>query len=115
MIIEFNNATAGDIAQATTMVAAAIIGAIFMIQKLLKGFKETATESNVMSIMNEELKRLANTNKVLSEELAKFQLEIIKLNKELNSLSIENQSLHHEVTLLTQEVNRLQAILKEKE
>ncbi len=114
-MIEIGNATAVDIAQTTTVVATAIIGAIFMIQKLLKGFKETATESNVMTIMNEELKRLSTTNRVLSEELAKFQMEIIALNKQLNTLSMENQKLHNEVSLLTKEVNRLQDIIKDKE
>ncbi len=115
MILDLQEVTAGSIAQATTMIAAAIVAAVFMLQKVLKGMKETATESNVMTIMNDELKRLATTNKVLGEELAKFQMEIIALNKQLNTLSMENQKLHNEVGLLTKEVNRLQEIIKDKE
>lgn len=101
----------GDIAQATTLIAAAIIAAVMILQKVLKGFRETATESNVIKMMHTELQRMSTQNTLLATELNKLQLEIIALNKELGKLSAENQKLHTEVSSLTAEVGRLQIVL----
>lgn len=103
--------TAGDIAQATTLIAAAIIASILMLQKVLKGFKDTATESNIITLMHSELQRMSTQNTLLATELNKLQLEIITLNKELGNLSAENQRLHKEVSQLAAEVVRLQKVL----
>ncbi len=100
------------VAQIATGVVVAIIGMIFGVQKMLKGWKETSTETSVLSMMHTELTRLSSHNSVLAEELAKFQLEVVSLNKQLNSLTIENNRLHNEVVTLTSEVNRLQKMLE---
>lgn len=99
------------IAQTATMIVAAIIAGIFGLQKMLKGWNETSTETSVMKTMHEELNRMAAQNKILSEELGKFQIEMIRLNKQLSDLTIENNRLHGEVIRLTEEVARLQSIL----
>lgn len=112
MLIEFTGNNASDIAQAATLIAVAIIGAIMALQKILKGFKETATETNIISLMHTELERLSVQNTRLAEELNKLQLEIMSLNKELRNLTSENQRLHTEVSSLTAEVGRLQQILQ---
>lgn len=106
---------APKIAEYSTLAVVAIVGAVVGIQKILKGWKETATESSIISLMHEELERMANHNKVLSQELASLQIEIVNLNKELRNLSDENQKLHKEVASLTAEVSRLQTILKAKD
>lgn len=103
--------SAGDIAQATTLIAVAILSAVFILQKVLKGFKDTATESNIITLMHAELQRMSTQNTLLATELNKLQLEIITLNKELGNLSAENQKLHKEVSSLTAEVGRLQKVL----
>lgn len=95
-------------------IALGLIGLVVGIQKILKGFKGDAAETNMISLMSEELTRLSNHNRTLSEELAKFQIEVLNLNKQLNSLSLENQRLHQEVVSLTLEVSRLHLILKDK-
>lgn len=103
--------TGSTIAQVAATVAVAIIGAIFGLQKLLKGWSESSTETSVMKTLHEELNRMATQNKVLGEELGKFQLEVIKLNNQLSELTIENNRLHREVVRLTEEVARLQGIV----
>lgn len=103
---------ANAIAQTATMVVIALVGAIFGIQKILKGWKETSTESNLISLMHSELTRLSAHNAVLAEELAKFQLEVISLNKQINNLTVENNRLYAEIAALTNEVNRLQEMIE---
>lgn len=90
----------------------AAIAAIFGIQKLLKGWKESSTESSVMTIMHTELERMAKQNAILTTELNKLQLEIVTLNQELRKLTVENQQLHAEVAALTAEVTRLQISIR---
>lgn len=111
MLQQLLGVSAGDIAQATTLIAAAIVAAVLMLQKVLKGFKDTATESNIITLMHSELQRMSTQNTLLATELNKLQIEIINLNKELGNLSTENQKLHKEVSSLTAEVGRLQRVL----
>lgn len=92
---------------------AAVVGATILVQRLLKSWKETSAETSVITLMHTELNRLSQQNSVLTEELAKFQLEVIRLNKQLNELSVENNRLHAEVAALTQEVTRLQHIIRQ--
>lgn len=92
-------------------IAATVVVVLVAGQKILKGWKETSTESSVMSILHTELERMSTQNTKLATELSKLQLEVVNLNKELRKLTVENQQLHSEVTTLTQEVNRLQTIL----
>lgn len=89
----------------------ALIAIAFGLQKLFKSWKETNTESSVMTIMHTELERMARQNATLSKELNKLQLEIVDLNRELRKLTVENQRLHSEVQALTGEVTRLQFML----
>lgn len=103
--------TATTIAQIAGVIVVAIVGTIFGIQKMLKGWKETSTESSILSTMHEELTRMSAHNKVLSEELAKFQLEVMRLNSQLTDLTIENRKLHSEVVSLTKQVGELQSII----
>lgn len=109
--MDLTNLSAVDIAQATTMIAAAIIAAVAVLQKVLKGFKDTNTESSIISLMHTELQRMATQNTLLTTELNKLQLEILKLNKELGNLSDENRRLHNEVSSLAAEVVRLQNVI----
>ena len=90
----------------------AIIAVVFGLQKILKGWKETSAETNVISLMHDELERMASQNKELSKELMSLQIEIVNLGRELRKLSEEIKRLHHEVSVLTEELNRLQEILK---
>lgn len=99
------------IAQLAGLLVAAIVAAIFGLQKLMKGWNETSIENSVMKNMQTELTRMANQNTILGEELGKFQIEVIKLNNQLSGLTVENNRLHREVMRLTEEVARLQGIV----
>lgn len=99
------------ITELVTAIAVGAVGLVLGLQRVLKGWKETSTESNIISIMHTELERMSIQNTKLAQELNKLQLEIIQLNKELRNLSFENQRLHSEVSSLTAEVGRLQQVL----
>ena len=90
----------GIIAQTSAAIVVFIVALVFGIQKLMKGWKETHTESNIISLMHDELSRLAEQNRILSGELSKFQLEVVKLNKQIHELTMENVRLHDEVVRL---------------
>lgn len=95
---------------AILLIALAVIAFMFGIQKLLKDWRTTNTESEVMKLMHTELQRTSSQNKVLSEELGKLQHEIIKLNTELARLCVENDKLQQEVIALTSELNAFKKI-----
>ena len=103
----------GMVGQAATLLVAAVIGTIFSLQKIIKGWKESTTETNILEMMHDELLRNAAQNKILTDELSKFQLEVLTLNTKLQELSLENKRLHLEVASLTKEVARLQTLLQE--
>ena len=88
-----------------------LIAALFGLQRLLKGWKESSTESSVMTMMHTELERMSEQNTKLAIELNKLQIEVVTLNQELRKLTAENQQLHAEVAALTGEVNRLHAVM----
>lgn len=99
------------ITELVTAVAVGFVGLIVGLQKVLKGWKETSVESNIISLMHDELERLSSQNTKLAEELNKLQIEIIQLNKELRHLSSENQLLHEEISSLNAEIGRLQQVI----
>lgn len=92
-------------------VVVGVIGAIVGVQTIMKGWKETKTESNIISLMHTELERMSTQNTVLTKELTNLQLEIIKLNKEIRDLSIENQKLYLEVSSINLEVSQLREVI----
>ena len=100
------------ITEYAAMIAFGLFGVVLGIQKLLKGWKETGAESSLITLMHQELERLAGQNKILLTELSSLQTEIIKLNRELRTMSDENQKLHAEVVMLSAEVSRLRDLLK---
>lgn len=96
--------------QTLSLVALAIIALSVGIQKLLKDWKSTNAETNIISIMHTELERLSTQNTVLSTELNRLQQEMIKLNAQLAQLCIDNQILQAEVVTLTDEINKLRTL-----
>lgn len=109
------NGLSTSVAEFATALVVALVGIAFGLQKLMKNWKESSTESSVLGILHTELQRMAAQNTRLAEELNKFQLEVMRLNEQLINLSEENRRLHIEVTNLTQEVGRLQQIIKHKD
>ena len=93
-------------------IVASIFALIFLLHKLMNGWKSDKAENSVITLMHTELERLCEQNTRLSEELGRLQEEIIELNGELRALTAENQRLHAEVNLLTDEVARLHGMLR---
>lgn len=96
--------------QTVSMVALAIIALSVGVQKLLKDWKSTGVETNIISLMHTELERLSGQNAVLSTELNRLQQEMIKLNTQLAQLCLDNQALQAEVVTLTDEITKLRTI-----
>ena len=96
--------------QTLSMVALAIIALSVGVQKLLKDWKSTNAETNIITLMHSELERLSTQNGVLSTELNRLQQEMIKLNTQLGQLCIDNQVLQTEVVALTDEINKLRIL-----
>ena len=88
------------IAQTSAAIVVFIVAIIVGLQKMLKGWKETNAESSIITLMHDELSRLAEQNRILSGELSKFQLEVVKLNKQIHELTMKNVRLHDEVVRL---------------
>jgi predicted nuclease with TOPRIM domain len=93
----------------------ATIALIIGVQKIFKDWRSTAAETNIISLMHEELERMSQQNSLLSNELGRLNGELISLRHELHNLTIENKRLHTEVVTLTNEVGRLQAMLAQGE
>lgn len=91
--------------QTISLIALAVVAFSVGIQKLLKDWKSTSAESNIITLMHDELARMSTQNSVLSAELNKLQQELITLNSQLRQLCIENDKLQVEVVALTNEVN----------
>lgn len=99
-------------------ILAGLVLSIFLlaigITKLINIFKGDSIQSSLITIMHQELDRLATQNKLLAEELNKLQIKILDLTKQLHSLTLENQKLHEEIAILTNEIGRLQLIIQEE-
>lgn len=92
-------------------VVVGVVGVVVGVQTVLKGWKESKTESNIITLMHTELERMSTQNTLLTTELSKLQIEIIHLNKEIRDLSIENQKLYLEVSSITSEVSQLREVI----
>jgi chromosome segregation ATPase len=96
--------------QTLSMVALAVIALSVGIQKLMKDWKSTSAETNIISLMHTELERLSTQNGILSTELNRLQQEMIKLNAQLAQLCTDNQLLQTEVIALTDEISKLRTL-----
>lgn len=99
-----------DLVQTVSLVALAIIGLVVGVQKLLKDWRSTNAETNIIEVMHTEIERMNDQNTKLSNEIGKLQEEIIRLHQELGRLNIENTKLQTEIARLTLELNNFKHI-----
>lgn len=100
-----------------SVIGAAVILLLVGVQKILRDWRTTKAESDIISLMHDEIARMSSQNAQLSTELGKLQIEIIQLNQQLTKLNIENNKLQEEVSALTSELNsfkKLAALRKVK-
>jgi septal ring factor EnvC (AmiA/AmiB activator) len=93
-----------DIFQTISLGALAIVGLVVGVQKLLRDWRSTQAESNIIQVMHTEIERMSDQNTKLSSEIGKLQEEIIRLNQELTKLNVENNKLQTEISRLTIEL-----------
>ncbi len=98
--------------QGLSIVALAIIVVFVGIQKLLKDWRSTNAETNIITLMHSELERMSDQNTSLSIELGRLHTEVIALSKELQKLTLENQRLQAEVIALTNEISELKTLTR---
>jgi predicted nuclease with TOPRIM domain len=100
--------------QGLGMAALAVIAVLVGAQKILKDWRGTAAETNVITLMHTELNRMSEQNTQLSLELGRLHTELIALNQELQKLTLENQSLQREVVALTAEISELKTLTQKE-
>lgn len=99
-----------DLIQTVSLVALAAIGLIVGVQKLIRDWKTTNAETNIISVMHTEIERMSTQNTTLSSELGKLQEEIIRLNSLISKLNIENNKLQEEISKLTLELDSIKTL-----
>jgi peptidoglycan hydrolase CwlO-like protein len=104
--------TADQLIQTAGIVGLAVIAFFIGVQKLLKDWKTTSAESNIITLMHTELDRMSEQNTALSTELGRLHSQIILLSQELQKLTVENQQLQAEVVALTKEISALKALTR---
>lgn len=100
--------------QAISLVAIAVIAGFVGVQKILKNWRSTEAETNVITLMHSELERMSEQNTKLSLELGRLHTEVIALNTELQKLTLENQRLQREVVALTAEIGELKTLTQKE-
>lgn len=94
-----------DFLQTISLLSVALIALVMGIQKLIRDWRTTKAESDIISMMHKEIERMSGQNITLSTTLGKLQEEIIELNKQISKLNIENNKLQEEISILTLELN----------
>jgi hypothetical protein len=92
----------------------AVIGIAIGFQVLIKNWKTNNTESELLTMMHDELERMSSQNSLLSQEVGKLQIELVKLSTQLTELNIENQNLQMQVASLNKEIVRLHGFITTK-
>lgn len=96
--------------QTISLLSLAVIGLLVGIQKLVRDWKTTNAETNIISVMHTEIERMSLQNTTLSTELGKLQEEIIRLNSLISKLNIENNKLQEEISRLTLELDSIKTL-----
>lgn len=98
--------------QSLGIVALGLIAVFIGAQKIIKDWRSTSAETNVITLMHVELDRMSEQNTNLSIELGRLHTEVIALTQELQKLTVENQRLQTEVIALTNEVSGLKMLTR---
>lgn len=96
--------------QTVSLLSVALIALVMGVQKLIRDWRTTKAESDIISIMHKEIERMSVQNSTLSIELGKLQEEIIELNNQISKLNIENNRLREEISLLTTELDNFKKL-----
>jgi len=96
--------------QTVSLLSVALIALVMGVQKLIRDWRTTKAESDIISIMHKEIERMSAQNGTLSIELGKLQEEIIELNNQVSKLNIENNKLREEISTLTTQLSNFRKL-----
>lgn len=82
----------------------AIVGLLLGIQKILRDWKTTKAESDIITMLHTEIQRMEEQNSRLSSEVHTLQQKIIELSQQITKLTVENTVLNQKVSDLIKEL-----------
>lgn len=103
-----------NLIQLFTVIALAVVATFVGIQKIVKDWRSTSAETNIITLMHTELERMSEQNTALSVELGRLHNEVMALNQQLQKLTVENQRLQLEVIALTNEVSLFKELTRKE-
>ena len=92
--------------------AAMLLALAYSVQRFFRTFRADSAEGSIVSLLREEVLRMAAQTREMAEEMKRLQSELIQLNKQLITLNTENNQLRDEVTYLTNQVRALRSNLE---
>ena len=93
------------IIEALTTGALALVLLVIGLQKIVRDWKTTKAESDIISMLHEEIERMEQLNKKLSDELHGLQQKLISLSQDVTRLTIENNDLREKIADMMKELN----------
>jgi septal ring factor EnvC (AmiA/AmiB activator) len=93
------------IIEALTTGALALVLLVIGLQKIVRDWKTTKAESDIISMLHEEIERMEQQNKKLSDELHGLQQKLISLSQDVTRLTIENNDLREKIADMMKELN----------
>ena len=103
-----------SLVQTISLLSVGLIALVIGIQKLLRDWRTTKAESDIIQIMHTEIERMSAQNTTLSNALGSLQQEILELNKQITKLNIENNKLQEEVSTLTLELDSFKQLVAQR-
>lgn len=103
-----------SLVQTISLLSVGLIALVIGIQKLLRDWRTTKAESDIIQIMHTEIERMSAQNTTLSNALGSLQQEILELNKQITKLNIENNKLQEEVSTLTLELDSFKKLVAQR-
>ncbi|NBW15477.1 MAG: hypothetical protein EBR82_46570 [Caulobacteraceae bacterium] len=103
-----------SLVQTISLLSVGLIALVIGIQKLLRDWRTTKAESDIIQIMHTEIERMSAQNTTLSNALGSLQQEILELNKQITKLNIENNKLQEEVSILTLELDSFKKLVAQR-
>lgn len=93
------------ILEAISASAFAFVLLILGIQKIVRDWKTTRAESDIITMLHTEIQRMEEQNTRLSTEVHNLQQKIIQLGQEVTKLTVENSMLNEKISALIKELD----------
>lgn len=88
-----------------TTAAAALTLLVLGLQKIVRDWKTTKAESDIISMLHNEIERMEQQNKKLSDEVHSLQQKLISLSQDVTKLTVENNHLREQIADMAKDLN----------